>query len=417
MDKLISIFDFICRPAAKANPFREVPKDGPLGMLSMILTMVVIGVASFAAGGFGQLETGLLRFVSGDGQLIHQEYRSLGEILPEMGAIIVVALLLAIGASKLVEAFVGPPHERGKLVDAPEEEANLFAPIFSVVFFEEIYARVIWAWGIPMLLAPKSVVFFYLCVLIGNSSWAAAHIYNYKDERDHQILRVLPQFISGAFFAYFFTKYDLTAALFAHFAYDAVLFTSHKIQRLNWVDIAITVYQLVVAAVCFHMMEKPVASAAQWLSVSASPAIAGWHLRDYLLLGLFLQGVWNGAISALLFDRSDIGATAARRFSSHPLMVLVGAPLIIGIAAAAFTIGGFFIHSIPLRVLAVAVLLCYLEKDKSGSELAGTFFLNVPLMFILLNVVEAMPFWPVVGYLLVSWAVWMPVVYLKTLDD
>jgi len=132
-------------------------------------------------------------------------------------AICVVAIVLAFATLVIVIPITG--RER-----TTRHEFTSLRGVNTIVFLEEVFARLLLFW-LPLHLSGYNIIVFYIFWILSNGIWALLHLTNYE-EHDRSIWLVLPQFIGGLFIeSYAFLKFGFWVAYAIHLFYDFILFS------------------------------------------------------------------------------------------------------------------------------------------------------------------------------------------------
>ena len=201
-----------------------------LGSFSALGTFGLLALIAWKAEVFGMVVRELAVFMSGGFREVTSNHTTFLMMFPVILAVIVLELPCTIGAAVLQAKILGKSGKHA-FSDLFKEtrEGNHFFTFFVIVLLEELFARWFFLGLLTKIPFLSGTVAFYALFLIGNGIWALIHLSNFKEEKDRKILRVLPQFVAGAFFTYVFVKYGLLAAILAHFASNAVVFAVHKV--------------------------------------------------------------------------------------------------------------------------------------------------------------------------------------------
>ena len=238
---------------------------------------------------------------------------------------------------------------------------------------------------------------FYLLFLLGNGIWAIAHLKNYDDANERNILRILPQFIGGTFHAYIFVKYGLLVCIIEHFAFDAVGFSLNKIRNTSRDDIAALILAGIYAVISYGTMTKPISDIQKWFNENPTFALEGWEFWDYAKLWVFLTSSLTVLFILLLYDRrkpkDDSGIL------TKIMLKIIDPALTVAIIYGAFSVLGKFFESVPYRIMTLAILLMFFKKDASGSAMAETFWSGLAGLYIAICIISALGFWDSVRFL------------------
>lgn len=387
-----------------------------LGAFSAIGTFAVLALFVWSLGMTGGVVNELGLLLSGDVREISGGPMVFLSILAVVLTVVVLELPCTIAGGVLQARILGKSggHAILEMLDRMGE-GNHFFLFFTLVVVEEIFAR--WFFlgiltKIPFLSGP---VAFYALFLIGNGLWALMHLLNFRQKHDRQTLRVLPQFVAGIFFTYVFVKYGLLAAILAHFASNAVLLATHKLQRWSTIDMLITGYSAACAVVSYTLMEKPLADTLIWFNAEPLFQIPGWNFWDYLKVSVFSSGVIGAIAGILLYDRSGAG----KKVEGKVLLLgyLIVMPIVIGIIYGGFLLLGFFIASAPERILIIVIALAFLHRGTSGSTVARTFWGSLPSTYLGVCILQALGFWPALAWIAATTLIAAPSTFLNQFDD
>lgn len=292
------------------------------------------------------------------------------------------------------------------------EEGHLFRDFFVVVLIEEILARWLFLGVFTKLPFLGGTFGFYLLFFLGNALWALIHLSNFKEEKDRHPLRVLPQFVAGIFFTYIYVKYGLLAAVLAHFASNAILFATHRVQNINEMDLLITAYAVFTALTSYAFMEKPMLDTILWFQNKPIYTLPGWEVMDYLKFSVFVTSSLMAMFGFLLYDRGEAGKKQPGIFEHA-----ISFPFLVILTYFLFTFLGLFFSSLPYRVLCIAILYSFAHKSASGSAMTRTFWVILPDIFTSVCIIEALNFWPCLLWLTMEALIHAPRTYMTQYDD
>ncbi|MBI4098439.1 MAG: CPBP family intramembrane metalloprotease [Candidatus Magasanikbacteria bacterium] len=388
-----------------------------LGFLSMLGTLGLLALIAWRTEVFGMVINELTLFISGGFREIASNHTTFLMMFPVIFAVVVLALPCAIGAGVLQEMVLG---KNGKHALSDQfkglGEGNHFFTFFITVLLEELFARWLFLGLLTKIPFLSGTVAFYALFLIGNGIWALIHLSNYEEEKDRKALRALPQFVAGAFFTYIFVKYGLLATILAHFALNAVMFAVHKVQRINVIDGLIVGYGGLCAAASYALMEKPLADILPWFADNPVFRLDGWEFWDYVKVSVFLSASFSIVFDLLLYDRGEADKKKPDK-NLELISYIVAIPIAIGLLYGVYALLGLFTTNVPYRMLVLAILFTFLKKDASGSALARTFWIGLPDTYITMCILQALGFWPALGWIIVETAIQVPKLALDKLDD
>lgn len=263
--------------------------------------------------------------------------------------------------------------------------------LFGIVTVEEVLARQIFL-GLLTRLFP-GVVAFYVLMLIGNLLWAALHLYNYDNEKERSLVRVLPQFVGGLLHSFVFYKYGFWLALLGHFTKDVILAAMSKKIDLDHKHWIVTGYYL---AVTIAVM------VAMGISGPSFSLLAAWVVGG--LVPTTSLGFWEFTLllcavdSLIPFILGLIGLdspSSKRRQGLAETLFGIGLAVLMLLGmnwALSFVIGEVFV-----RAAIIAVIMTLTAQTKSGSELTRAWFLLLPTVFLAVGATVSLGFWGSVG--------------------
>lgn len=388
-----------------------------LGSLSALGTFGLLALIAWKSNVFGIVISELTMFMSGRFREVGSNHTTFLMMFPVILAVVVLELPCTVGAAVLQAKILGKSGEHAPADFFKEmEEGNHFFTFFVVVLLEELFARWFFLGLLTKIPFLSGTVAFYALFLIGNGIWALIHLSNYKEEKDRKMLRVLPQFVAGAFFTYVFMKYGLLAAVLAHFASNAVVFAVHKVQRINVVDGFIIGYGALCAAISYALIEKPLVDVLLWFADNPVFRLQGWEFWDYVKVSVFLSSCFVVVFGLLLYDRGEAGKKKLDKDTGF-IGYIIGIPIVIGLLYGIYALLGLFITNVPYRVLALAILFTFLQKGTSGSAVARTFWSGLSDTYVTMCILQALGFWTALGWVAVETAIHAPRLILNKLDD
>ena len=367
-----------------------------LGALSALATFGLLTLIAWKTGVFGTVMSELTLFLSGGFHEIRSSNTTFLMMSPVILAVVVLELPSTIAAGALQSMVLGKMKGGHALTDLFREmgEGNHFFTFFIIVLLEELFARWLFLGLLTKIPFLSGTIAFYALFLVGNALWALIHLSNFDEEKDRKVLRVLPQFVAGVFFTYVFVKYGLLAAILAHFASNAVLFATHKVEQFNVIDIGIIGYTLLCGIISYMFMTKPITDIMPWFADVPIFRLEGWGFWDYVTVSVFLSASFAVILDLLLYDKGEAG-------SGEPSPSLISAalwtPIAIGILYGIYALLGLVIANVPYRILVLAILLTFLKKGASGSAMAQTFWIGLPETYITICILQALGFWPALG--------------------
>lgn len=388
-----------------------------LGSISALGTFGLLALIAWKSDVFGIVISELIIFMSGGFREVANNQTSFLMMFPIILAVVVLELPCTLGLTVLQAKVLGKSGKH-ELTDSFKQmrEGNLFFNFFFIVLLEELFARWFFLGLLTKIPILSGTVAFYALFLIGNGIWALIHLTNYKEEKDRKILRVLPQFVAGAFFTYIFVKYGLLAAILTHLASNTVIFAVHKVQRINLVDVLITCYGILCATISYALLEKPLADVLPWFADSPVFRLQGWEFWDYVKVSVFLSSCFVVVFGLLLYDRVEAEKTKSDR-DNGLIGYIIGIPTVVILLYGIYALMGLFITDVPYRVLVLAIIFTFLRKGASGSAVSRTFWSGLPESYITICILQALGFWLALGWVLVETVIHAPRLILNKFGD
>lgn len=388
-----------------------------LGALSALLTYAALFAIALHTKAFDIIKPELAALLSGNFQAIEMSQTSFLMMFPVMLAVVSIELPCNIGAGVFQSIVLG---KSGKHAVAEElsnlGEGNHFFSFFIVCLIEELFARELFLGLLPKLSFLSGPVAFYVLFFIGNSIWALIHLPNYRKESDRKVLRVLPQFVAGVFFTYIFIKFGLLAAILTHFASNAVIFAFYKTQRIRPADLMIIIYSGICAWATYSLMTKPISDILPWFANNPQFKLVHWEFWDYVKVSIFISAFFKIAFGIMLYDQRDTESKPEKGKTSL-LGFIFGMAIFIGISYVIYALLGFVTDSVPYRILLLAIILTFLQKGSSGSALARTFWVGLPDTYVTICIIQALGFFPAIGWAVLELLVQIPLIVLSKIKD
>ncbi len=386
-----------------------------LGYLSAFGTFGLLMLITWKSGIFGMVISELIMFISGGFRDVASNQTNFLTMFQIILAVVVLELPCAVGATVLQAKIIGKSGKHA-LDDFFKKmnKGNNFFIFFFIVLLEELFARWFFLGLLTKIPFLSGTVAFYTLFMIGNGIWALVHLSNYNEEKDRKMLRVLPQFVAGIFLTYVFVKYGLLASILAHFASNAVLFATHKVQRFNTVNLFIVGYSTLCATISYKLTEKPLTDILPWFADNPVFRLQGWEFWDYVKVSIFLSSCSNIVFNLLLYDRSKAEKKSGKNIG---LGYMIGIPIVIGLLYGIYALLGLLIVNVPYRALVVAILFTFLHKGESGSTVAQTFWSGLPNTYITMCILQALGFWSALGWIALEIVINVPMLTLNEFDD
>ena len=390
-----------------------------LGVLSSLGTFVLMALVAIKFDALSLVTKEFLIFLSGGVREMANNHTVFLMMFPVILATVVLELPCTIVVSMLQTKILGKSSKHA-LIEMFKNmgEGNHFFIFFVVVLLEELFARWLFLGVLPKIPFLSGTAAFYILFLIGNGIWALIHLRNFKEKKDRNVLRVLPQFVAGAFFTYIFVKYGFLAVVLTHFASNAILFANHKIQRTGIIDGLIIGYSALCAGISYWLMQKPLSDILVWFNDSPRFILEGWEFWDYVKASVFLSSCFIIVFGSLLYDRSEAGKNKKKPEKDYGLGIYLLCTVFgVGLLYGLYAFLGLFFASVPYRMLVLAISLSFLQRGASGSAMSRTFWTGLPNIYITMCVIQALGFWLAVCYLMAELVINAPRLALEKLDD
>lgn len=391
---------------------------GYLGYLSAFGTFGLLALIALNTDALRTVISELAVFMSGDFRVVASNHTTFLMMFPVILAVVVLEVPCTLGTSVLLEKILG---KRGKNVLSyffmGMEEGNHFFTLFFAVLLEELFARWFFLGVLAKIPFLSGTVAFYALFLIGNGIWAIGHLTNFTEAKDRKMIRALPYFVAGVFFTYVFVKYGLLAAVLAHFASNAVLLATHKIQRISAIDGLIISYDVMCAAISYGTMEKPLADILPWFADNPVFRLQGWEFWDYVKVSVFLSSCFAIIFGLLLYDRDEAGKKKSDK-DIGLVDYIICIPIFIWLLYDIYALLSLFITNVPYLILTIAILITFLQKGSSGSSVARTFWSGPATVYISICILQAFcEFHLALGWIAVKIAIRAPRLLITKLDE
>lgn len=381
---------------------------------------VGIVIVAYLTNSYNMLIPELLSFFKGNISELRENTFPFTMMMPVILAVISIEFPCCIAGiilQKKIAGKSGRNYLSGSLDDL--EKGSIFFNFFILVLLEEIIARWLFLGVLTKIPLLDSKIGFIILFLAGNGVWSIMHIFNFEDEKDRKVIRVLPQFIAGIFISYVYIKYGLIGAILAHFTHNSILLGTHKVQDWGIKNILMLAYSLLALTVSYCLMEKPISDIMIWFSDKPNFALKGWQFWDYMKISIFLYYCFTIIFEILLYDRGD-----DKQIPTHEIIAKVGiiSPLLIIVGVTyifyylLFNLLGLMIDSVSYRVLVLAIVLLSLSPIVSGSSASRTFWM-LPNSYISVCIMQALGLWLALLYVLVSIVVTYPQTIIRKIDN
>lgn len=383
-----------------------------LGAYSALGTFVLLAVIAWITGAFPIAVDGMMTFMTGGFRELAAHQTTFITMIVVLMAVVVLELPANMSGVYVQAKLCGQSgkHAVSELFEKMGR-GNHFLLFFTLVVAEELFARWLFLGLLPKIPFLSSTIAFYLLMLAGNALWALVHLANFTEQKDRKILRVLPQFIAGIFFAYVFVAFGLLAAVLVHFASNMILFATHKNQRTSAIDGLIVAYGAVTAAISYMLMSKPLSDIAPWFSSTPVFQLESWTFWDYTLLSVLVSGCITVLFGALCYDRGESGEKAELRY------LVLGIPVTIGIVYGIYALLGLLLSDSPYLILLTTIIVVFINQSSSGSGVAHVFWSGVPSMYITICCIQALGFWQALWWLVIISVVQLPQMLLNQYDN
>lgn len=392
----------------------SVSVSKPIGAWSLISLLVIIGAVTWTTGAIPLFFERLLLFL-----VRPQDLRVVAQFR-ELGPLIFASLS---GAIPL--AFAIGLHQQRSLGDSGEhavsnwlqnlQKGNIFFAMVFIIFLEELYARWLFLGLLGGLELLRNQFGIYLLILLGNTSWALFHLYNFEDPAKRHLIRALPQFVIGLFFSLMYLQFGLIGSVLTHCAFNLSILSSDKRQRTDLIDFLLIGVNGILASVGYFLFTKSIGDAAQWLQASPQYKIEGWEYFDYFWFALLLTSSIEFVLDLLFLDKPITElpeASLGRKIYFGSLVVVVTAAVLLG----GDWLLGLAIKDIHVRVITLTLVISCLSVGGSMSSATRVFYLSLPTTFIWLFIAKAVGFWGAVGLIGIMSVITIPKKILRDLD-
>lgn len=380
-----------------------------LGAWSLVGLTAVVSLIAWYFGGFSVMLADLPTFLTGGAF----ELTRGNHIFAGCMAAVVLSIATAVASAAVVSLVVG--NDQGEHAVARElanmTPGNQFGSLLFVVLLEEIFARGLFLGlltRIPFLDGP---VGFYAMFLLGNALWAAVHLTNFTRAEDRNLWRVLPQFAGGVIITYVYLKYGFLMGVVVHLGYDALLFSVHKREPVTGKDMGLTIYAGVAALVAYLCLSKPLTDLSVWVQDGESVfTVPGWGFWDYFGADICLTMTFSFFAGILLLDRPLAVAVKEedkQKYNSFAFIAFAVALRVLMLYGL-YWMTGWFTSNMDVRAVLVGLLIACLERGRSGSSVARSFWCTIPTVFLSLCVLEAVGFWQALAIVLLGYVVQLP---------
>lgn len=397
-----------------------MPKDrNPLGTISQIGTLLLLCYLVFRLNMFDVVLSELNLFFTGRAFEIPTGFTSLGTMLSIILTVLVLDLAATIAAMVIPVSLYGKPggHSLCDFLD------NLipgyhFVSFFTLVVLEELFARYLFLGFLPKIPALSGQTAFYALMLIGNTIWAGIHLANFKEEKDKKLLFTLPQFVGGIFLSYVYLKFGLFGSVLAHFAGNAIILSSHKVQRVTIIDGLHMLYGALCAWVSYLLMTKPLSDMSVWFSSTPVFELEGWTFWDYIIATVFISSIMGLVFDLLLYDRGTLESDE-KEYSWGVVVIayLLNYPILFGLMLGTYGLLGWFGVDVFYRIVLVALIFALFSRQDSFGAVSRQFWTGLPYVYIMSCLLIGLGFVQTVAWALTMSVIAMPKSLLRKHDN
>lgn len=388
-----------------------------LGYVSAIGTFVLLALIAWKSGIFSSVISELIMFMSGDFKEIANTNISFLTMISCVIAVVVLELPCTIAAGVISNMTLGKSvgHAVTDLLNEMKVD-NHFFEFFFMVILEELFARWLFLGLLPKISILSGTFAYYALFLIGNGIWALIHLENYHKESDRNIIRVLPQFVSGIFFTYIYVKFGLLATILVHFASNSVLFATHKVQCIGKATYSLLGYNALCAIISYTLIEKPILDILPWFAETSVFHLQGWEFWDYVKISVFLSSFFSIILDLLMYDQINTeNNDSDEEIGIITQIILI--PLAILLYYFVYTFIGLFITNISYRVLVSAILFTFFHTSASASAVTRTFWYSLPEAYVSLCILQALGFWAALIWVALETLIEVPRILFKKIED
>ncbi|OGG08992.1 hypothetical protein A2154_01815 [Candidatus Gottesmanbacteria bacterium RBG_16_43_7] len=270
--------------------------------------------------------------------------------------------------------------------------------IFAVIAGEELFARGLFLGIFTNWLTGEK--WYWILFMVANGLWAGIHLYNFKNPSERKIWVVLPQFVGGFFYAYIMRRYGLTAAIGAHFLYDAVLFAGRKEKMPRTLVITVPYYLVigVVAWAIAYFNNIHLGDLKIWLDGITVP-IVGYTWWSYFLVFVGVEVSVELIASILLLDPPDYSLDRFRLMIRNgvtgiAVQMALSSLIVTGFVFFLIWVSGLFTDNLAVTLLFLTAVLTLAKQTTSGSALTRCTIIYLPQMFLMVSAFILLGFWP-----------------------
>jgi len=294
-------------------------------------------------------------------------------------------------SSSIVQLVFGKSKSfNSEILDKVIERGPL--PLFLIVLAEEVIARMFFM-GILSTYFPIFFLPFhlstYIWFLIGNGVWTAIHVFNYKDENERQLIRVLPQFLAGFSFGFLYLQFGFLLTVLAHYYYNVLVLSTRKKQDFTRDNILQAGYFLITGVVAFIglvLMGMYGTELAAWFNqVEHVYHIENYGFWHYVLILIVVKAACEFSATVFALD-SLISENTVRKLNLDISVFVVACFFLFILILGVNWLMAYWISSDLVRAALIAMGLAFISWPRTGSALARSMIVNVPSNYVLILV-------------------------------
>lgn len=380
----------VAQPAPGTRPTPETLKLGKVGQTGLFVGMIVLAIVNYAR--FPEILWGLWYTLTGQLDKIG-ELHGILNIIATVNTVLLLNIIVSLVVGSIGIMKVGEAKSfQIELIQKMLDKGPII--LLATVAGEELFARVGPYWIGTYFLHSESWAWWLMVIF--NLGWGLYHLMNYDDPAERQIIRVLPQILSGLFDAYIYLRFGAAVGIFAHLMFDVVLLSDQKEQLPLKMNRYLTAYYAAISAIMGLLLlatEIPISALTQWFNSYDFTRIEGFSFGGYLMAVLFLNSLANLAIYGLMFDDSHM-----EEWEYNPLVQVFNAALTVVILLGLNLLLMNVAHIVDIgnRLMLVALATVFVARTTSGSALARFMVIGVPLVFLVTVTMQVLGFWPAV---------------------
>lgn len=381
---------------------KNISSLGGLTLLGLLALLLVITLATGV--NYGAIVHNIVLLLNGNVDKISSGSEiGLFSTATEMMAVVLIQIAIAVLAASI---FSGKPKSYDSDAIAKMLDRGPWL-IFAVVLMEELFARGLFLYVLPLFFPGK--VAFYVLFILGNGIWAAIHLGNFKDKNERSILVVIPQFLGGIAFTYIFVRFGLVVTILTHYFYDVVIMSAMKEKDSFAVNFVNGLYYLILGVILYFIAKANgvhLDTLSPWLNGQLVP-LDGYGFFGYVLVLMLVNCIFGVVINALLLDSSDVDKDTYKNIANlKGIGFLITMSIIAILQVAVILFGnwlfGLVITSVAVRAVVLTIALSMIAKTSSGSAMARATLVNLPMTFIIVVAFSVLGFWTAFGIALIG---------------